>query len=106
MKVRVNNTLAKADKSLLKAESENFFNVKELKFKIPIYLVIIRHGASLVAQTVKNLPPPWDTLFRSLGWEDPLEKEMATTSSILAWKIPWTEEPGRATSHGVANSWT
>jgi len=62
--------------------------------------VIIRHGASLVAQTVKNLPAPWDTLVRSLGWEDPLEKEMATPSSILAWKIPWTEEPGGLQSIG------
>ena len=43
---------------------------------------------------------------RSLGWEDPLEKEMATHSSILAWRIPWTEEPGRATVHGVADSQT
>ena len=43
---------------------------------------------------------------RSLGWEDPLEKEMATHSSTLAWKIPWTEEPGWATIHEVAESWT
>ena len=42
----------------------------------------------------------------SLGWEDPLKKEMATHSSILAWKIPWTEEPDWATVHGVAKSWT
>ena len=44
---------------------------------------------------VKHLPTMWKTGVRSLGWEDPLEKEMATHSSILAWKIPWTEEPGR-----------
>ena len=50
--------------------------------------------ASLVAQTVKNLPATRETWVRSLGWEDPLEKEMATPSSIRAWKIPWTEEPG------------
>ena len=43
---------------------------------------------------------------RSLGREDPLEKEMATHSSILAWEIPWIEEPGGATVHGVAKSWT
>ena len=49
---------------------------------------------SLVAQTVKHLPTMRETQVRSLGWEDPLEKEMATHSSILAWKIPWTEEPG------------
>ena len=50
-------------------------------------------GASLVAQMVKNLPAVQETQVRSLGREDPLEKEMATHSSILAWKIPWTEEP-------------
>ena len=50
---------------------------------------------SLVAQMVKHLPIMWKTRVRSLGWEDPLKKEMATHSSILAWKIPWTEEPGR-----------
>ena len=49
---------------------------------------------SLVAQTVKNLPAMQETWVRSLGWEDPLEKEMATHSKCLAWKIPWTEEPG------------
>ena len=48
---------------------------------------------SLVAQLVKNLPAMQETQVRSLGWEDPLEEEMATHSSILAWKIPWTEEP-------------
>ena len=50
---------------------------------------------SLVAQTVKHLPAMQETQVRSLGPEDPLEKEMATHPSILAWKIPWTEEPGR-----------
>ena len=47
-------------------------------------------GASLVAQLVKNLPAMQETWVRSLGWEDPLEKGMATHSSILAWRIPWT----------------
>ena len=51
-------------------------------------------GASLVAQTVKNLPAVWETQVRSLGREDPLEKRIATHSSILSWRIPWTEEPG------------
>ena len=46
--------------------------------------------ASLVVQLVKNLPAVWETWVRSLGWEDPLEKEKVTHSSILAWKIPWT----------------
>ena len=51
-------------------------------------------GASLVAQMVKNLSVMPETLVQSLGWEDPLEKEMATHLSILAWGIPWTEESG------------
>ena len=55
-------------------------------------LLLIR--ASLVAQRVKRLPAMLETRVRSLGWEYPLEKEMATHSSILAWRIPWTEEPG------------
>ena len=50
--------------------------------------------ASLVAQTVKNLPAMQETQVQSLSWEDPLEEEIATHFSILAWRIPWTEEPG------------
>ena len=50
--------------------------------------------ASLVAQMVKNLPAMWEMWLPSLGWEDPLEEGMATHSSILAWEIPWIEEPG------------
>ena len=56
--------------------------------------------ASLMAQTVKHLPAMQETWVPSLGWEDPLEKEMATHSSTLAWKIPWTEEPGGLQSMG------
>ena len=55
---------------------------------------------SLVAQTVKRLSTMQETQVRSLGWEDSLEKEMATHSSTLAWKILWTEEPGRLQSMG------
>ena len=55
----------------------------------------------LVAQLVKNLPAVQETQVRSLGQEDPLEKEMANHSSILAWKIPWTEERGRLQSMGL-----
>ncbi len=55
---------------------------------------------SLVAQIVKNLPATQETQIRSLGQKDPLEKEMATHSSILAWEIPWTEEPGGLQSMG------
>ena len=49
--------------------------------------------ASLVSQTVKDLPAIWETWVQSLGWEDPLEEGMATHSSVFAWRIPWTEEP-------------
>ena len=56
--------------------------------------------ASLVAQRLKRLPPMRETQVRSLGWEDPLQKEMVTHSSILAWRIPWTEKPGRLKSMG------
>ena len=54
--------------------------------------------ASLVAQTVKRLSTMQETQVQALGWEDPLEKEMATHSSTIAWKVPWTEEPGRLQS--------
>ena len=57
--------------------------------------------ASLVAQRLKNLPIMRETWVPSLGWEDPLEKGMATHSSILAWRIPWTEEPGGLQSMGM-----
>ena len=59
-----------------------------------------------MAQTVRNLPAVLETLVQSLGWEDPLEKEIATHSSILAWGIPWTEEPGElqtTRSTGLSN---
>ena len=56
--------------------------------------------ASLVAQMVKRLPALVETWVQSLGWQDPLEKEIATHSSTLAWKIPWTEEPDRLQSMG------
>ena len=57
--------------------------------------------AFLVAQMVKNLPAMQETWVQSLGWEDPLEEDMATHSSTLAWRIPWTEEPGRLQSMGL-----
>ena len=53
-----------------------------------------------MAQMVQNLPAMWETRVQSLGQEDPLEKGMATHSSILAWRIPWTEEAGRLQSRG------
>ena len=58
------------------------------------------HWASLVAQRLKRLPAMWETPVQSLGQDDPLEKEMATRSSTLAWRIPWREEPGRLQSMG------
>ena len=64
-----------------------------------VYFVYIL--ASLVAQRLKRLPAVWETWVLSLGWEDPLEKEMATHPSILAWRIPWMEEPGGLQSTGL-----
>ena len=60
--------------------------------------------ASLLGQSVKNLPAMQETWVQFLGWEDALEKEMATHSSILALKIPWTEEPGGLQSMGLQES--
>ena len=65
---------------------------------------LMNTGASLVAQRLKRLPAMRETWVRSLGWEDPLEKEMATHSSILAWRIPWTEELGGLQSMGRKES--
>ena len=64
-------------------------------------MVFKQERASLVAQMVKRLSAVLETRVRSLGWEDPLEKEMAIHSSTLAWKIPWTEEPSRLQSMGL-----
>ena len=61
---------------------------------------VLYHWASLVGQRLKRLPPMQETQVQSLGWGDPLEKEMVTHSGILAWRIPWTEEPGRLQSTG------
>ena len=69
---------------------------------------MVLYGTSLVAQMVKHLPTMQETQVRSLGWEDTLDKEMATHSSSLAWKFPWMEEPGRLQSMGsqrVGHNW-
>ena len=74
------------------------------KFWAIIYII----WASLVAQRLRYLPAMWETRVRSLGQEDPLEKEMATHSSIFAWRIPWMEEPGGLQSTGsqrVGHDW-
>ena len=79
-------------------------NVKPYAHETTIQL----HGASLVAQTVKRLPAMRETQVQSLGQEDPMEKEMATHSSTLAWKIPWAEKPGKLQSMGsqrVRHDW-
>ena len=74
------------------SQSETFYNCIEFP---------------LVVQLVKNPPAIQETWVRSLGWEVPLEKGMAAHSSILAWRIPWTEESGGLQrSHGVTKSWT
>ena len=75
-----------------------------LSRKWPENLQLCWYWASLIAQLVKNLPAMQETWVRFLGWEDPLEKEMATHSSILAWRIPWTEEPGGLRSIGLQES--
>ena len=73
---------------------------------IPLY-ICTSLWASLVAQRLKLLPPMRETQVRSLGWEDPLEKEMVTHSSILAWRIPWMEKPGRLSmgSQRIGHDW-
>ena len=79
-----------------------FFNGGKLLFSVVLMFKwhLSQPRTSLVAQTVKNLPEMQETLVRPLCWEDPLEKGMATHSSVLTWKIPWTEEPGRLQSVG------
>ena len=67
---------------------------REANKKLPFLPMPRIHWASLVAQRLKHLPAMQETWVRSLGQKDPLEKEMATHSSILAWRIPWREEPG------------
>ena len=81
------------------------FGFVQCEYYIHIYLC---KGTSLVAQMIKRLPTMWETRVQSLGREDHLEKDMAPHSSILAWKIPWTEEPSRVQSMGsqrVGHDW-
>ena len=70
------------------------FSVEGSELRLPLSTRLISLHSSLVAQRLKRLPAMRETWVRSLGWEDPLGKEMATHSSILASRIPWTEEPG------------
>ena len=82
--------------------TERQIGVKELPRNPQLVNDRPRHipGASLVAQRLKRLPAMWGTQVRSLGREDPLEKEMVPHSSILAWRIPWTDKPGGLQSMG------
>ena len=68
-----------------------------------LVVTILKNG--IVAQLVKNPPALQETQVRFLGWEDPLEKEMATHSGILALEIPWSQEPGRLQSMGSQRTW-
>ena len=68
---------------------------------ILLIYTLVWDWTSPVTQMVKNLPAMWETRVQSLGWEDPLEKEMTTHSSTLAWRIPRKEEPGRLQSMGL-----
>ena len=70
------------------------------QLKVSLAMTNRKNWAFPVAQLIKNLPTMQDTGVQFLGWEDPLEKEIATHFSILAWRIPWTEEPGRLQSTG------
>ena len=81
----------------LTAQNCQFLHISALRI---FCLPTLNPPSSLVAQMVKHLAAKWETQVRSLDWEDPLEKEMATHSSTLAWKIPWTEEPCRLQSMG------
>ena len=79
------------------------------KSRLLVSIVIVLENKSkiylfFIAQSVKNLPAVQETQVRFLGLEDPLEKKMAIHSSILAWRIPWTEEPGRLQSMGLQES--
>ena len=77
----------------------NIYMLNIHKF-ICIYVCVCEYKASLVAQ-IKNLPAMGETWVQSLGWKDPLKEGMATHSSVLAWRIPWTEVPGRFQSVGL-----
>ena len=83
--------------------SESYYKPSVLWESVQVSLCsdVFEIHASLVAQSVKNLPAVLEIPVRSLVWEDPLEKEMATHSSLLAWKISWTEEPGGLQSMGL-----
>ena len=85
--------LPQLKKLIDQASNPEYYRKKWFK-KLLVRFTYIHNGASLVAQRVKTLPAMQETWVRSLGGEDPPEKEIATYPSILGWEIPWTEEPG------------
>ena len=95
--------IAKISYTLMEYQAQpgtlGFDYINSLILTTPVILTLRMGRASLIAQLVKSPPAMWETWVRTLGWEDPLEKEMATHSST-AWRIPWTEEPGRLQSIG------
>ena len=108
----------KEKKNSKKKTKQGRHRIKNLHWKVfflfiffPYWITLIDKlylYSSLVAQWLKHLPPMRETQLRSLGREDPLEKEMVIHSSILAWRIPWTEKPGRLQSTGsqrVGHDW-
>ena len=81
---------------------QNILKSRDITLPAKVHLVkAMVFQASVVAQMVKHLPAVWKTQVQSLGQEDPLEKEMANHSKILAWKIPWMEEAGRLQFMGL-----
>ena len=99
--LRVPWTARRSNQSILKEISPEYsLEVPMLKLKLQYFGHLIQRTDSLVAQMVKCLPAMQETRVQFLGWEDPLEKEMATHSSVLAWRIPGTGEPGGLPSMG------
>ena len=74
-------------------KSKKYIYIYILDSTILIESYLVKSRSSLLSQTVKNLPVMQETQIQSLGWDDPLQKKIAIHSSILAWEIPWTEEP-------------
>ena len=93
-----------ADNSFPPLKSLTWIRSSMSLYEVYWEIVFLYLRASLVAQRLKCLPAMWETWVRSLGWEDPLEKETATHSSILTWRIPWTEELGGLQSTGCKES--
>ena len=95
------NTKPQVCSSINKTSLQEYLDFEIKTSETHYFLGNRRNKHYLVAQTVKNLPAMQEIWVQSLGWEDPLEKGMATLSNILAWKIPWTEEPGGLQSMGL-----